>query len=177
MAWPAVTCRGTLGGTRPAFAVDGGPDGDEAIQASAERAGPRQRVRLFRPVSRITVHQQWKLFVGYIRCPPDVPVPVGVRRTLQISKASASELDPEGEADTQTCSVRSIYRSIVPLDTCPAVPIVVRLFPEHTAPQLLLQERLVLFPYLPRRDTLYRPYDLARCVLRVGGKEQMYVVG
>ena len=36
---------------------------------------------------------------------------------LQISKASASGLDPEGEADTQTCSVRSIYCSIVSLDT------------------------------------------------------------
>lgn len=58
-----------------------------------------------------------------------------------MNKASASGLDPEGvtrmpcilvanqksetsgdEADTQSCSVRSIYRSIVLLDTCPAVP-------------------------------------------------------
>ena len=45
----------------------------------------------------------------------------GAGAGLQISKASASGLDPEGEADTQTCSVRSIYRSIVSVETVPAV--------------------------------------------------------
>ena len=38
------------------------------------------------------------------------------------NKASASGLDPEGEADTYTCSVRSMYFSIVSVETVPAVP-------------------------------------------------------
>jgi hypothetical protein len=50
------------------------------------------------------------------------PLAVLEDEILQMSKASASGLDPEGEADTQTCSGRSIYRSIVSLDTSPAVP-------------------------------------------------------